>query len=74
MIIVQAGLGLRIAELLALRLEDVDFLRRLCGWSGSSPKMASTAFTQNTKITPHAAIAHRSRRNACGAHLGIFTG
>ena len=28
MIIIQAGLGLRIAELLALRLEDVDFLRR----------------------------------------------
>ena len=28
MIIIQAGLGLRIAELLALRREDVDFLRR----------------------------------------------
>jgi integrase len=28
MIIIQAGLGLRIAELLALRLEDVDFMRR----------------------------------------------
>ena len=26
--VIQAGLGLRIAELLALRLEDVDFLRR----------------------------------------------
>jgi integrase len=29
MIIIQAGLGLSIAELLALRLEDVDFLRRM---------------------------------------------
>jgi integrase len=29
MVIVQAGLGLRIAELLALRVEDVDFLRRV---------------------------------------------
>jgi integrase len=28
MVITQAGLGLRIGELLALRLEDVDFLRR----------------------------------------------
>ena len=28
MIIIQAGLRLRVAELLALRLEDVDFLRR----------------------------------------------
>lgn len=28
MVIVQAGLGLRIGELLALRVEDVDFLRR----------------------------------------------
>jgi integrase len=28
MIIAQAGLGLRIAELLALRLEDIDFPRR----------------------------------------------
>jgi integrase len=28
MVITQAGLGLRIAELLALRVEDVDFLRR----------------------------------------------
>lgn len=28
MVLVQAGLGLRIGELLALRLEDVDFLRR----------------------------------------------
>lgn len=29
MVIVQAGLGLRIGELLALRVQDVDFLRRL---------------------------------------------
>jgi integrase len=28
MVITQAGLGLRIAELLALRVQDVDFLRR----------------------------------------------
>jgi integrase len=28
MVLTQAGLGLRIGELLALRLEDVDFLRR----------------------------------------------
>ncbi len=28
MVLVQAGLGLRIGELLALRLEDIDFLRR----------------------------------------------
>jgi integrase len=28
MVIAQAGLGLRVAELLALRVEDVDFLRR----------------------------------------------
>ena len=28
MVITQAGLGLRIGELLALRLEDIDFLRR----------------------------------------------
>jgi integrase len=29
MVIAQAGLGLRIGELLALRVEDVDFLRRI---------------------------------------------
>jgi integrase len=28
MVITQAGLGLRVAELLALRVQDVDFLRR----------------------------------------------
>ena len=28
MVVAQAGLGLRIGELLALRVEDVDFLRR----------------------------------------------
>ena len=28
MIIAQSGLGLRVAELLALRVQDIDFLRR----------------------------------------------
>jgi integrase len=28
MVLAQAGLGLRIGELLALRVEDIDFLRR----------------------------------------------
>ena len=35
--------------------------------------MASTAYPQNAKITPHGAIAHRGRRNPSGAHLGIRT-
>jgi integrase len=72
MIIIQAGLGLRIAELLALRLEDVDFLRRTVRveWQlTQAPRI-----TQNTKIAPHGAIAHRGRRNPSGAYLGIRTG
>ena len=39
MVLAQASLGLRIGELLALRVEDVDSLRpHPCGSSGSSPK------------------------------------
>ena len=35
MVITQAGLGLRIGELLALRVEDVDFLRARSRCSGN---------------------------------------
>ena len=74
MIIIQAGLGLRIAELLALRLEDVDFLRRTVRveWQ-LHPRWQAPRITENTKITPHGAIAHRGRRNPSGARLGILT-
>jgi hypothetical protein len=38
------------------------------------PRWQAPRITQNTKITPHGAIAHRGRRNPSGAHLGIRTG
>jgi hypothetical protein len=37
MVITQAALGLRIAELLALRVEDVDVLHD-CDWHGVPPR------------------------------------
>ncbi len=72
MVLTQAGLGLRIGELLALRVQDVDFLRRTARveW-----QIASGAKTRSEPKTP------RSRRtlplpamvaDALAAHLAAF--
>jgi len=47
MVIAQAGLGLRVGELLALRIEDVDFLRRT-GFHGAMKTMAPASLLQQS--------------------------
>jgi hypothetical protein len=44
MVITQAGRGLRVAELLALRAQDVDFSGVRCGSNSRQPRMASTEY------------------------------
>jgi integrase len=75
MIIIQSGLGLRIAALLALRLEDVDFLRRTV--------RVEWQLTQDGKhrVSPKTPRSRRTvplptvvAENSSGAHLGIRTG
>ena len=63
MVITYAGLGLRIAELLALRVQDVDFLRRAVRseWQ-LSPDRKPPDSTHNTKITTDVGVAERGRR------------
>ena len=74
MIIIQAGLGLRIAELLGTPRRCGLPAPYCAGGVAAHPRWQAPRITQNAQITPHGAIAHRGRRNPCGAHLGIRTG
>ncbi|MGY1736856.1 tyrosine-type recombinase/integrase [Geodermatophilus sp. SYSU D00684] len=75
MIIVQAGLGLRIGELLALRAEDVDFLRRTARveWqftSGSGSKFRTEPKSPRSRRT---IPAPQVVLDALAAHWAIHT-
>jgi hypothetical protein len=62
MVITRAGVGLRIAELLALRVQDVDFLRRTMQTSGRFCEMTRAGFHSNTKITTNVGVAEHGLR------------
>jgi integrase len=69
MVITQADLGLRVAELLAVRVQDVDFLRRTVRVEFQTTlgrQVPSTA--QDTKITTGAAVTGGGRQRTRGAH------
>jgi integrase len=75
MIIIQSGLGLRIAALLALRLEDVDFLRRTVRveWqlTQDGKHRVSPKTPRSSRTVPLPTVV---AENSSGAHLGIRTG
>jgi integrase len=69
MVITQAGLGLRVAELLALRVQDVDFLRRTVRVEfQTTPDGQVPNTAQDTKITTRAAVTGSGRQGTRGAH------
>jgi hypothetical protein len=63
MVITQAGLGLRIADVLAVRVQDVGFLRRTVPieWRLFASREAPGS-TENTEITTDVGVAERGRR------------
>ena len=70
MVIAQAGLGLRLGELLALRLEDVDFLRRTVRveWQTTIDGKHRDA-TQDTEVTPSPCRCPAVVADALAAHI-----
>lgn len=82
MIMTQAGLGLRIGELLALRVEDVDFLRRTVRveWqiapgskTRSAPKTPRSRRTIPLPAVVADELARHLSRHPVGADGSIFT-
>lgn len=82
MVITQAGLGLRIGELLALRVEDVDFLRRTVRveWQFTSgSKVRSEPKTPRSRRTIPApqvvldTLAEHLARHPAAADMSVFT-
>lgn len=70
MVITQAGLGLRVTELLALRIEDVDFLHRAVRveWQ-TSPERQTAHGTEDTALAADSAAARcGGRRARCVRH------
>ena len=59
MVITRAGLGLRIAELLALRVQDVDLLRRTVRIEWQLWLDGKRRVPPNTKITTDVGVAER---------------
>jgi integrase len=69
MVITQAGLGLRVAELPALRVQDVDFLRRTVRVEfQTTPEWQVPGTAQDTKIMTRAAVTGSGWQGTRGAH------
>lgn len=72
MVLTQAGLGLRIGELLALRLEDVDFLRRTARVEWQIAPGAKTRSEPKTPRSQRTLPLPQVVADALAAHLAAF--
>lgn len=72
MVIAQAGLGLRIGELLALRVEDVDFLRRAVRVETQIPAGETERDDPKTPMSKRTLPLPQFVADALAAHLAEF--
>lgn len=72
MIITQAGLGLRLGELLALRLADVDFLRRTVRIDTQIPPGETTRSAPKTRTSVRPVPLPAFVADALAAHIAEF--
>lgn len=72
MVIAQAGLGLRIGELLALRVEDVDFLRRTVRVEWQIAPSTQTRAVPKTPRSRRTIPLPRVVADALAAHIAEF--
>lgn len=72
MVIVQAGLGLRIGELMALRKQDVDFLRRLVRVETQIPPDEKEREAPKTILSKRTLPAPQFVIDALAAHMAAY--
>jgi integrase len=72
MVIVQAGLGLRLGELLALRLQDVDFLRRTVRVEFQVPPDGTEREAPKTPLSKRTLPLPQFVAEALAAHIKEF--
>ncbi len=72
MVLAQAGLGLRIGELLALRVEDLDFLRRTVRVEHQVAQKPRTLVAPKTPRSRRVVPLPKVAADALAAHLAAF--